>query len=289
MTARPALVAWMLGILSGWPSDLRAAAIFVPAGGSIQAAIDAASPGDTILLEPGAYPGAIVIDKSLRIAGRGVAYIDAQGAAVGIDIAADDVSIGVRRLAAVALFLTGTCPTEAAIRVTGRRGITIRNVGTNTSLCDGPAHPVGIDVTDVTDVRFRNVTGEGDQIGMRLRQLVLGAGVKLVRIVGSASGDPNVAGILLEDIAPGAALARSGLRLIRGSYFSNFGEFAVRLVDADGVLMSREHIGGSIDIDATSDNNFIRGFTVLNGVANDAGSGNCFRNNENIPNNCSLP
>jgi len=47
----------------------RAAIIPVPAGADLQAAIDAASPGDTLQLAPGEYAGNIVIEKTLTLQG----------------------------------------------------------------------------------------------------------------------------------------------------------------------------------------------------------------------------
>jgi nitrous oxidase accessory protein len=78
------------------PAMAQPARIDVPAGTSLQTAVDAAAPGDSLVLEPGTYPGAVVIDKRLRIVGQGTAFIDPLGAAVGVDITADNVPIRVR-------------------------------------------------------------------------------------------------------------------------------------------------------------------------------------------------
>lgn len=55
--------------------------------GSIQAAVDAAHPGDTILVPPGRYDGGVVVDKSpLTIRGSRAAIIDATGHRYGIQV-----------------------------------------------------------------------------------------------------------------------------------------------------------------------------------------------------------
>ncbi len=58
-------------LLIGGVVPAQAATIIVSGGGSLQAAIDAANPGDTILVETGAYYGPVVISKP-RITLRGV-------------------------------------------------------------------------------------------------------------------------------------------------------------------------------------------------------------------------
>lgn len=73
----------------------RAAVIQVPAGADLQAAIGAASPGDTLRLAPGEYPGNIVIDKPLTLQGpqdRGARIIgERQGRSIWIK--AEDVTL----------------------------------------------------------------------------------------------------------------------------------------------------------------------------------------------------
>jgi parallel beta-helix repeat protein len=64
-------------------------------GHSIQAAVDAAGPGDTIVVPPGTYEGGVVIDKSeITIRGSRAAVIDAAGHRFGIQVGTGQVTAG---------------------------------------------------------------------------------------------------------------------------------------------------------------------------------------------------
>lgn len=63
--------------------------------GSIQAAVDAAEPGDTIVVPPGTYAGGVVIDKSdITIRGSRAAIIDATGYVYGIRVGTGQIGVG---------------------------------------------------------------------------------------------------------------------------------------------------------------------------------------------------
>jgi parallel beta-helix repeat protein len=63
--------------------------------GSIQAAVDAAQPGDTVLVPPGRYPGGVVVDKSeITIRGSRAAVIDATGHSYGIRVGTGQIAPG---------------------------------------------------------------------------------------------------------------------------------------------------------------------------------------------------
>jgi parallel beta-helix repeat protein len=63
--------------------------------GSIQAAVDAARPGDTVLVPPGRYEGGVVVDTSdLTIRGSRAAVIDATGHPYGIQVGTGHIAPG---------------------------------------------------------------------------------------------------------------------------------------------------------------------------------------------------
>jgi nitrous oxidase accessory protein len=67
-----------------------------PAAGSVsalQARIDAAAPGATVEVGPGTYRGDIVIDRSIRLVGRGRPRLEGSGAGTVISIRADGVTV----------------------------------------------------------------------------------------------------------------------------------------------------------------------------------------------------
>jgi parallel beta-helix repeat protein len=85
---------------------------------TIQAAVDAAQPGDTILVPPGTYHESVLVTKShLTIAGSRAAIIDAAGFRTGIRVGSGSISRG------------GPVPTCPPLAVTGftLRGLTVKH------------------------------------------------------------------------------------------------------------------------------------------------------------------
>ncbi len=76
----------------------------LPGAGTLQRAIDQASPGDHLLLQDGVYAGAITIDRPLELHGRDSSVIDGGGVGKVITVAAPDIVV---------------------------RGVTVRNSGTS--------------------------------------------------------------------------------------------------------------------------------------------------------------
>ncbi len=82
-----------------WPQPLwrepvrpRGGAV-VPAGGALQAALEAARAGDVLLLAPGDHPGPIRIDRSLTLWGPPDAVIRSAGVGHTIEVRADRVEL----------------------------------------------------------------------------------------------------------------------------------------------------------------------------------------------------
>jgi parallel beta-helix repeat protein len=93
----------------------------VPVSASIQAAVDAAKPGDTIFVPPGTYQETIrVLKDNITIVGPESAIIDARGYANGIHVGAD-------------IFAPGPNPVCPAVAVRNFTviGLTVRNADQN--------------------------------------------------------------------------------------------------------------------------------------------------------------
>jgi len=82
------------GVALGMTGPALAADLSVAAGGSrLIEAVDAARPGDRLLLEKGVHAGPVVIDKALAIEGAEGAIVDAGGSGTAIKILASGVSV----------------------------------------------------------------------------------------------------------------------------------------------------------------------------------------------------
>jgi parallel beta-helix repeat protein len=87
---------------------------------TIQAAVDAAQPGDTILVPPGTYHESVLVTKShLTIAGSRAAILDAAGFRIGIRVGSGSIS------------RSGPAPACSPLAVQGftLRGLTIQHAG----------------------------------------------------------------------------------------------------------------------------------------------------------------
>jgi len=109
------------------PPAPTGATINVPLGGDIQTAINAAAPGDRILLAAGAYtvPGALTINKALTLQGAGQNTTVVQTAATGLDpvvLLTISVSNVVVRDLALKQRKTSNTSLEAAAEITAGAG-----------------------------------------------------------------------------------------------------------------------------------------------------------------------
>jgi parallel beta-helix repeat protein len=106
---------------------------------TIQAAVDAAQPGDTVLVPPGTYRESVLVTKShLTITGSRAAILDAAGFRVGIRVGSGSISRG------------GLVPTCPPLAVTGftLRGLTVEHAGFSGVFL------VGVDGYHLTGTRY---------------------------------------------------------------------------------------------------------------------------------------
>ena len=125
-----------------------------PGEGVLQEAIAGAEPGDTLFLEPGRYPGSIILDRSLTLTGTIDAIIDGLGQGTVITVAASDVTVST-------LSVTGSGMDSKNLDA----GIKILKRSDRTQILDnriiGNLH--GIDVHGGHDSVVRGNTIEGTQ------------------------------------------------------------------------------------------------------------------------------
>jgi hypothetical protein len=256
-----------------------AVTIHVPPGtGTLQAAIDAAAPGDT-LVAGGVYKGPVVIDKQLRIVFDkhdpvGGIQIDAEcAAAVGLTISADKVKIeagiGVFGATTTGVVVDGTTRSKFAIISavdtcgTATTGMVVRN-------------------TNRTSFRGGNVFDFNDT-GIRIEDLAAKARVKFrgYEVL------PSPIGFAITNVADGAGRKGAGLslRVLVGYGVAN----GIVLTNADGVVVELSGLnvwvpGTSVTIDAASANNLFRYNSV--GTVSDTGIDTCSKGNQGHADSC---
>jgi parallel beta-helix repeat protein len=140
---------------------------------TIQAAVDAAQPGDTIRVPPGTYRESVLVDKShLTIVGSRAAIIDAEGFRTGIRVGTGRIS------------RDGPVPTCPPLAVTGftLRGLTIKHAGfsgvfligvdgyrlTGTRYLDNPVYGPFPVCSRNGLIDFNQVVGGGSAVGPSL-------------------------------------------------------------------------------------------------------------------------
>jgi parallel beta-helix repeat protein len=140
---------------------------------TIQAAVDAAQPGDTILVPPGTYRESVLVTKShLTIAGSTAAIIDAAGFRTGIRVGTGSISRG------------GPVPTCPPLAVDGftLKGLTVKHASfsgvflagvtgyhlTGTSYVDNPVYGPFPVCSSNGLIDFNHVVGGGSAAGPSL-------------------------------------------------------------------------------------------------------------------------
>jgi hypothetical protein len=265
--------------------------VFPGPGTPLQDAIDAASPGDTLHVHlhkfnsPPDYPETIVIDKSLRVVGikdfRYGAFKETPvvlapcTSPATLTIAADNVSVTHLEFDQVGdLSETGS---ESVIDVQGRSHVAFTDaIGLGT--CTTMNQVLNVVGTTRLKVNLGFFTGFTGLAGVRIAAIATGSHVRFRKVRSTDFAEDSATGaFLIEDVAPGAALGKSGVRLR-----TIFAEAAtgVLLRSADGVgidgMTTQSQLG--IRLDGSSDHNFIQHSDLSDGAV-DEGTGNCWRDN----------
>ena len=237
-----------------------------PGPGTLQAAIDAAVPGDRLVLADGLYDAAVVDVPGIRIKGLNPSIA---GDPVALTIRADDVRLDGGNDGG--FFLLGSL---AGLVIENANGIRVQKVSAGDT-----SNESAIIVRASTRVTLHRVLGRAASYGLRLVDLPIESRILVRRSEFSVAGSVAIAG-LIENCAPGAALRGARLSL-KNSFFHGYpGGTALAFRNSDGieVVRSRTYLAGSpaLDLDATSDNNLFAHSSFDPCTINDSGSGNVF-------------
>jgi hypothetical protein len=243
----------------------------LPGTGTLQAAIDAAAPGDT-LVGAGLYQGPVVVDKPLKIvvdrkAPEGAILIDLEcAAAVGLTISADKV----QTKGTIAVY--GATTTGVVVD-----GTTRSKLGTISAFESCGTAATGFVVRNTTRTSFR---GGGvfyfSDAAIRIEDLPIKSRVKFWGYQGISAA----VGLAIANVAEGAGRKGAGLS-IRVIINGGAGDGVV-LSNADGVVIEKGSFsdgltGTGVTIDAASANNLFR-FNSVHTVS-DAGVNTCWKGN----------
>ena len=89
---------------------------------SIQAAVDKAKNGDTVIVQAGIYPEHVIVNKHITLWGQGNPIIDGQGSGSPLSITIDDVTVD-----GFSLKNSGSSPYASAIKISSNRNSIVNN------------------------------------------------------------------------------------------------------------------------------------------------------------------
>lgn len=256
----------------------------LPGAGTLQAAINAAQPKDTLKLAPGIYTGAVVVDRALKIMAKGPRgstwRIDGECAtATTLTITADHVSIKGGPIGVVGA-------TDTQMRVVNVPTFSLKEVFVSPNLespCGTEQH--GLQIVGGSTKAKIDVSAAFNPVGVIIDGIPAGS----LRARLNAFG--NDVQLRISNSGSGAALGASGIRIAR-SFFSTGGSPSpmIELVASDGVQLTGNDFsmganGTIFALDAQSDRNLISANSIVTGGVNvipliNAGVGNCGKNND---------
>jgi hypothetical protein len=282
-------------------------------GTPLQDAVDAAAPGDRLLVQAGSYLETVEIAKSLRIISLAGGF--SLGPLLGplesncdseavLDIQAGNVTIEGDGSGLSTGYISVQGGSAAAIRISGGARVRMKKVDGH-SFCPSAS---GLAIENVSRVQIRNgaFTSYSSSIqgapGCRIERL--GGGtvmLKSVRCAGVFAGTGNYyggPGLLVDDLQ--AAPGERTIKIVGGPFIS-CGNVAVELRATSGVQIKGAYLEAcplilgtdpntAMALDAASSGNLVYEATLAGPIV-DLGSGNCFRNNvdkagEALPDEC---
>lgn len=288
MRARSAFSAFLLLALVS-PTLALAVTVVPPGTGTLQAAIDAATPGAVLLMTGGDYVGPVVVDKPLAIVCATTCMIDANcEAPVALDIASDRVVV--RALGKTDSSIQAIRGTDTQIRIANHSKVDLRRTyGFKLAFNSCGTEQVGIEVSGTSSkVRLREAVGPNNpRAGVLLSGLSAHSNVQVTR----ASTADNGVGVLVENCATGSARGKARITIDKSTFVDN--AVGIAVVGSDGLRLAKNvFIANSqmvgpvgITLDASSDGTVVsksrwedRSGTGTSET--DAGTGNCGIGNE---------
>jgi hypothetical protein len=290
---RPSSIRILGFLLASQLAASVASATDVPAGvGTLQAAIDAASPGDDLVLTGGTYVGPVVVNKPLRLSCVSPlsCFLDANcEAPVALDIAADHVRVQSRGKIANFSVLRGA---TTQIRIADHRQVELRTRIVATVSEESPCgtEQTGIEVSGTSsNVKLvGTLSYDSPRAGILLSGLGLDARVQIKKCLGIDNG----AGIAIEHSASGAKPGAAGIVIDHATLVAN--GIAVDVVDSDGIRIKRSTFRAGdasppvtgVSFDGTSDGNRVVKCDSDPAPQTlefpDAGTNNCGQHNLNV-------
>jgi hypothetical protein len=262
------IVAFLLTVVT-WilPARAGAATIVVPPGtGTLQAAVDAAAPGDTLFLN-GLYVGAVTVAKShltMRVPVRATAVIDAGcTSATALTISGSHVALVGHR---GEFIVEGATDTD--VSVSGSTGVNLNPV-TAQAVCGSENY--GFDIATSTRLRFKVAAlpsmGPFAKAAFRLRDVTGPVTV--------AKNFRTLDSLVIEDSGTDTTKAgKSGIRIELGYAPA---PLALSLSNAHAILIRLSALG-AVQIDSQSSNNAFVKCSEFS-TFTDLGSGTCGQDN----------
>ena len=270
----------------------RAGTIAVSPGvGTLQAAVNAALPGDTLKLAPGTYTGAVTIDRRLKIVATGNKLnswiIDGDCATnVTLTVAAD----GVKIIGKGGFIVTGATTTQ--MQVVNAASFYMKQAFIRPHIpvaCGAEQNGLEILGGSAKTTLVHVVSQFNPNVGMLLDGVVGDVSFKSI----SNGFDDNGIGVRITNSGGGTEPGKSGIVLKKGFFVQVSTLPLLELVDSDGVQVAKSAMepydnGIGFQVDAQSDRNVFVGNKLVDkgspyvGVTlySDAGMGNCGKNNE---------
>ena len=241
---------------------------YVPIGGTIQAAIVAASPGDDVNVDPGIFNENLSINKGLNLLGTGSAQtILRAGAGIAIDVTGDDVTVDgfeVQHTAIATLADMGILLSECNNAIiqnnkftSNSLGIQLLDAGSN-QIFDNTfdSNAVGIYFEGTTDGVNTDVGSNGPFYSLSLNNTVDGNTITNSIIVGSEGGigiyidaacESNIFNdnTVTNSAGPGYFAWKASNNTLTNNTFSDNGSEGVHLFGSSGNTISGNTVGSN--------------------------------------------